>query len=63
MTMPPTTYVGIDINGTDDSSGNTDTKNVNPGIIIGAVLSTCVVILIVVVSLLIICTKRKRNLR
>ena len=57
--MPPTTNDTI-ANGTDDSSGSTDTNNVNPGIIIGAVLSTCVVILIV--TLLIICTMRKRKL-
>ena len=57
--MPPTTNDTI-VNGTDDSSGNTDTNNINPGIIIGAVLSTCVVILIV--TLLIICAMRKRKL-
>ena len=58
--MPPTTNDTIDINSsTDDSSGNAD---INPGIIIGPTLGTCVVILIMVVSLLIVCTRRKRQL-
>ena len=60
--MSPTTNDTIDINGTDDSSGNTDTNSINPGII-GPTLGTCVMILIVVVSLLIVCTRRKRQLR
>ena len=53
--MLPTT------NDTIDTGGKTDTNNVNTGIVIGVVLSTCMTILIVAVSLLMICIRRKRK--
>ena len=48
-------------NDTIDTGGKTDTNNVNTGIVIGIVLSTCMAILIVAVSLLMICIRRKRK--
>ena len=53
--MLPTT------NDTIDTGGKTDTNNVNTGIVIGVVLSTCMTILIVAVSLLMIRIRRKRK--
>ena len=53
--MSPTTNDTIN---TDESSGSTDTN----GIIIGAVLSTCVMIFIVMALLMIYCRRKKRKL-